>query len=230
MENKGTVYFFTGLSGAGKTTLGSLFYRRLKNTKPNAVYLDGDEMRVAFGEDIGYTHEERLRWAGRIFRVCKMLADQGIDVVCCSIAMYESVRAWNRAHIANYKEIYIRVKKETLLARNQKGLYTAAHNVVGIDLPFDEPQHPDLVIQNDGAQTPAALVEQIEGQLYPQIVEDPIDNRAYWNQYYQNKICPTEPSPFARYVGTLIDPGKTMVDLGAAMDGTPFILPGSGCK
>ena len=77
MENKGTVYFFTGLSGAGKTTLGSLFYRRLKNTKPNAVYLDGDEMRVAFGEDIGYTHEERLRWAGRIFRVCKMLCRPG---------------------------------------------------------------------------------------------------------------------------------------------------------
>ena len=49
MEHKGTVYFFTGLSGAGKTTVGSLFYRRLKNTKPNAVYLDGDEIRVAFG-------------------------------------------------------------------------------------------------------------------------------------------------------------------------------------
>ncbi|MDU3781133.1 MAG: adenylyl-sulfate kinase, partial [Flavonifractor plautii] len=41
MEHKGTVYFFTGLSGAGKTTVGSLFYQRLKNTKPNAVYLDG---------------------------------------------------------------------------------------------------------------------------------------------------------------------------------------------
>ena len=56
MEHKGTVYFFTGLSGAGKTTVGSLFYRRLKNTKPNAVYLDGDEIRVAFGEDVGYTN------------------------------------------------------------------------------------------------------------------------------------------------------------------------------
>ena len=98
MEHKGTVYFFTGLSGAGKTTVGSLFYQRLKNTKPNAVYLDGDEIRVAFGEDVGYTNDERLRWAGRIFRVCRLLSDQGIDVVCCSIAMYQTLSGrWNRA-------------------------------------------------------------------------------------------------------------------------------------
>lgn len=214
MDNKGTVYFFTGLSGAGKTTIGGLFYRRLKATKPNAVYLDGDEIRVAFGEDVGYTHDERLRWAGRIFRVCKLLSDQGIDVVCCSIAMFDSVRQWNREHIPNYKEIYVQVKKETLMKRNQKGLYTAGHNVVGIDLPFDEPKTPDLVIQNDGDRTPLELVEGIERVFYPNIVENPIDNRDYWNQYYRNRICSTEPSPFAQYVSTLVQPGKTLVDLG----------------
>ena len=214
MEQKGTVYFFTGLSGAGKTTVGSLFYQRLKNTKPNAVYLDGDEIRVAFGEDVGYTNDERLRWAGRIFRVCRLLSDQGIDVVCCSIAMYQSVRAWNRANIPNYKEIYLRVKPETLLARNQKGLYTGGHNVVGVDLPFDEPQSPDLVLQNDGERTPLELVEEIEGALYPNIVEHPIDNTDYWNLYYENKLCPTEPSPFARYVSTLVEPGRTLAELG----------------
>ena len=147
---KGTVYFFTGLSGAGKTTIGGLFHKRLKTAKPNVVYLDGDEIRPVFGEDSGYTQEERLRWAGRIFRVCKMLSDQGIDVVCCSIAMYSSVRAWNREHIENYKEIYVKVSKETLLQRNQKGLYTAGKNVVGVDLPFDEPQSPDIVAENNG--------------------------------------------------------------------------------
>ena len=214
MDNKGTVYFFTGLSGAGKTTVGGLFYRRLKATKPNAVYLDGDEIRVAFGEDVGYTHDERLRWAGRIFRVCKLLSDQGIDVVCCSIAMFDSVRRWNREHIPNYKEIYIRVKKETLIERNQKGLYTAGHNVVGVDLPFDEPKTPDLIVQNDGDRTPLELVEEIERVFYPNIVENPIDNTDYWNQYYCNRICSTEPSPFAQYVATLVEPGKTLVDLG----------------
>lgn len=131
----GTVYFFTGLSGAGKTTLGSLFYERLKSTKPNVVFLDGDQIRPVFGEDSGYTYEDRLKWAGRIFRVCKMLSEQGIDVICCSIAMFSSVREWNRANIPAYKEIYIRVKKETLMSRNQKGLYTKGHNVVASTFP-----------------------------------------------------------------------------------------------
>lgn len=162
MIHPGTVYFFTGLSGAGKTTLGSLLYQRLRARKPNVVYLDGDIIRPIFGEDAGYTPEARLHWASRIFRVAKMLADQGQDVVVCSISMFSEVRNWNRANIAQYKEIYVKVKWETLRARNQKGLYTAGKNVVGLDIPFDEPTTPDLVLCNDGEHTPQALVEQVE--------------------------------------------------------------------
>ena len=230
MNEKGTVYFFTGLAGAGKTTIGGLFHQRLKATKPNVVLLDGDEIRVAFGEDVGYTQPERLRWAGRIFRVCKLLSDQGIDVVVCSIAMYESVRRWNRENIPNYKEIYIKVSKDTLLQRNQKGLYTAGKNVVGIDLPFDEPQSPDIVVLNDGDRTPLELVEELERALYPNIVENPVDNSAYWNQYYKNRVCSEEPSPFAQYVATLVEPGRDMVELGCGNGRDAVFFAAQGFK
>lgn len=226
----GTVYFFTGLSGAGKTTLGSLFYQRLKSTKPNVVFLDGDQIRPVFGEDSGYTYEDRLKWAGRIFRVCKMLSEQGIDVICCSIAMFSSIREWNRANIPAYKEIYIRVKKETLMSRNQKGLYTKGHNVVGIDLPFDEPQSPDIIIQNDGLEAPQTLVERLEAELYHPVYENSVDNVDYWNQYYKNKICSTEPSPFAQYVATLIDSGKSLVDLGCGNGRDTVYFAGLGLQ
>lgn len=160
--NKGTVYFFTGLSGAGKTTIGGLFFRRLRERKENVILLDGDQIRPVFCEELGYSKEDRLKTAKRIFRVCKMLSDQGTDVVCCSISMFEEVRSWNREHIEHYKEIYLRVKRETLLARNQKKLYTTGKNVVGVDLSFDEPRTPDLILQNDGDEIPQTIVERLE--------------------------------------------------------------------
>lgn len=165
MEKKGTVYFFTGLSGAGKTTLGGLFHRRLKAREANVVLLDGDSIRLVYNEDISYTQESRRKGAGRTFRVAKMLSDQGIDVVVCSICMYSDLRAWNRENIENYREIYIKAAKETLLRRNQKGLYTGGTNVVGIDLPFDEPKTPDFIIENDGQETPETIVSRLEAAL-----------------------------------------------------------------
>lgn len=165
MERKGTVYFFTGLSGAGKTTLGGLFHRRLKAREANVVLLDGDSIRLVYNEDISYTEESRRKGAGRTFRVAKMLSDQGIDVVVCSICMYSDLRSWNRENIDHYREIYIKVDREVLLARNQKGLYTAGKNVVGVDIPFDEPRHPDYIIENNGQETPEAIVTRLEAAL-----------------------------------------------------------------
>lgn len=162
---KGTVYFFTGLSGAGKTTLGGLFHRRLKAKKANVVLLDGDQIRPVYNEDIGYSDADRIKGAHRTFRVAKMLSDQGIDVVVCSICMYSAVRDWSRENIKHYKEIYIKVTRETLLRRNQKRLYTQGTNVVGVDLPFDEPRCPDVVVENNGTESPEAIVEQLEEEL-----------------------------------------------------------------
>ena len=160
---KGTTYFFTGLSGAGKTTIGGELYRRLKAKNNATVLLDGDQTRPVFNEDSGYDAASRLRGAHRTFRVCKMLNDQGIDTVVCSICMFGEVRQWNRENIENYREIYVKVTRETLFKRDKKGLYSSgAKNVMGIDLPFDEPKSPDLIIENDGQDTPDAIVDRLE--------------------------------------------------------------------
>ena len=187
MENKGTVYFFTGLAGAGKTTIGSLFYQHLKKKRPDAILGDGDAIRKALAQvqtQAGdgslsptmqkllagynmdahdYTYEGRLKGAWVAFQWCKELADQGLDVVVCSICMYDAVRQWNRENIPNYREIYIKVSKDTLWKRDQKGLYSSgAKNVVGVDIPAEEPTQPDMIIYNEGDESPEEIVRRIE--------------------------------------------------------------------
>ena len=161
MGEKGTVYFFTGLAGAGKTTIGGLFHRRLKARKPNVILADGDKMRI-ITLSTGYSTQERRDRALQSFRLWKEIADQGIDVVVCSIAMYDAVRDWNRENIENYVEIYVKTNWETLIRRDQKGLYSSGRkDVVGVDLPYDEPKGPDAVVENDGQETPEVIVDRL---------------------------------------------------------------------
>lgn len=165
MREKGTVYFFTGLAGAGKTTIGGLFYQKLKAQKPNVFLADGDQTRSIFGRS-GYSTEARLDAARRGFRLWRELAEQGIDVVVCSIAMYREIQRWNRENIENYKEIYIKVTRETLYRRDQKQLYSSGRReVVGVDLPYDEPQDADVVIQNDGQEAPEEIVARLRSMF-----------------------------------------------------------------
>lgn len=160
------VYWITGLSGAGKTTIGRLFYQKLKQDFPNTVFLDGDIMREVFGADLGYTEPERRKCAMRYARLCDMLQKQDLNVVCCTISMFDAVREWNREHIDSYREIYIRVSMETLYKRDQKGLYSGntverEKEIAGIQIPFEEPHSPDLVLENNGDRTPEEQAEQI---------------------------------------------------------------------
>lgn len=165
MREKGTVYFFTGLAGAGKTTIGGLFYRELKEQKPNVFLADGDQTRSIFGRS-GYSTEARKDAARRGFRLWRELAEQGIDVVVCSIAMYREIQQWNRENIENYREIYIRVTRETLYRRDQKQLYSSGRKeVVGVDLPYDEPEDADVVVQNDGQETPEEIVSRLRSMF-----------------------------------------------------------------
>lgn len=158
MKETGTLYWVTGLSGAGKTTVGTLLYNHLKQKKNSVVLLDGDMLRT-ISDNHDYTDEGRDRMAYQNMRLFRLLTEQGIDVVSCVIGMKEKYRLWNRANVPNYKEIYLKVSIEELIQRDSKGLYRRVLNqetkdVYGIDLQYEEPKHPDVIVNNEGAIQP----------------------------------------------------------------------------
>ena len=161
---KGTVYFFTGLAGAGKTTIGNLFYEELRKKYPQTVLADGHKYREDSipKEKRDYSLEARKIGAQNAFKMLKSLTDMGYTCVFCSISMFADIRKWARENIDNYVEIYIKADWEVLVKRNQCGLYDPPQkNVVGIDLPWDEPTSADIVIENNGQETPEKIVNRL---------------------------------------------------------------------
>jgi len=164
----GMVYWLTGLSGAGKTTIGKHLYARLKLIEPNVVFLDGDILRGVFGNNVGHSVEERKELALSYARLCKMLSDQGMDVVCATMSLFSEVHEFNRENIKRYVEVFIECDMDELKRRDQKGIYSRAlkgelDNVVGVNLPYDRPKDCNLVIDNTSMDTLDEKVEKILG-------------------------------------------------------------------
>lgn len=163
------VIWFIGLSGSGKTTLSKALYQRLKPDLPNLVRLDGDVLRGVFGHDVGHTVGDRRRNAERLSHLTKMLADQRIHVIAAVLSIFPQWQEWNRERIPGYAEVYLKTSMETLRRRDTKGLYAGAEkgeieNVVGVDIPFPEPENADLVIENDtDREDVSGLVDRVAG-------------------------------------------------------------------
>ena len=162
----GRVFWITGLSGAGKTTVGQELWGRLRTTGHPVIFLDGDELRAVIAEDLGHSAENRRLSAMRNARLCRLLAGQGADVVCATISLFHEVQRWNRKNIPGYREIYLRVPIDELRRRDSKGIYAGAQrgdarDVVGLDVPAETPEAPDLVLDNYGTLDVATAVDRI---------------------------------------------------------------------
>jgi adenylylsulfate kinase len=120
--------------------------------------LDGDELREVFGaaavNEANHGREGRLALAMQYAHLCRILAAQGLTVVIATISLFREVHEWNRAHLPGYFEVYLKVPLEELRRRDPKGIYRRfdageIKNVAGLDLPVDEPQTPDWVVEFD---------------------------------------------------------------------------------
>lgn len=211
---KGILYWITGLAGSGKTTIGNMLYYEIKKKESNTVILDGDILKNISKEISGYSYEDRKKRARMYSNICKILVDQGINVVICTIAMFDEIREWNRNNIEKYIEVFLDVDIEVLLKRNKKGLYSDnKNNVVGIDVEVEFPKNPDIIINNDGRYSAKECMDIILNYEYKK--SSITNNIDYWNGFYKNNFNEIiEPSSFAKYIMSYIEPNKTLLDLG----------------
>ena len=166
------IIWLTGLSCSGKTTIGRLVHGLWKSEAANTVIVDGDEMRRLFGlekRDFLYTLEGRRMVAGRIHDHCAWCDRQGINVVCCTISLFDDLHRMNRQVFSRYFEVFIDVPMEVLKKRDDKNLCGPAlrgetRNVMGVDLPFAPPADPDMVVDNgaDGIDLGAVAADILE--------------------------------------------------------------------
>lgn len=213
MHTKGRVYWITGMKSSGKTTIGTALYYALKEKHDNVLVLDGDILKQFVGDEFGYTKEDRLARGKRYSQLCKLLVEQGIIVVICTISMFHEIQEWNRKNLKGYVEVFVDTPLEIICARDKSKLYSLDE----IKINYREaqlPQYPDVILHNDGTQSITDMVRQIL-KITPKTEDDFARDQSYWNRYYEKKDAKLlKPSNFAVAVANNICSGKQLLELG----------------
>jgi len=156
------VLWFTGLSGAGKSTVANLVDKRLHALGYHTFILDGDNVRHGLNRDLGFTDEDRVENIRRVAEVAKLMADAGLIVLVSFISPFRAERqlARNRFDHGEFIEIFVDVPLAVAEARDVKGLYRKARagqipNFTGIDSPYEAPETPEIHLHADGENVEA---------------------------------------------------------------------------
>ena len=146
------IIWLMGISGAGKTTIGRRLETYLSQHQIKHYLLDGDEVRDLFDRDLGYSDVDREANIKRIILGAYLLDRNDIVGIICNISPLEHLRALARRKILGYNEIYLKKDLNVSMENDVKGVYRenlGRTQIVGIDATFDEPLHPDLVLEVD---------------------------------------------------------------------------------
>ena len=169
MERKGFTLWFTGLSGAGKTTLARLVEAELLSRGQRVEVLAGDLIRTNLSKGLGFSKEDRDINIRRIGFVCNLLSRNGVIAIAAAISPYREVRDELRNEIASFVEVYVKCPVDVLAERDVKGLYKKAlageiKNFTGVDDPYEAPDAPEVLVETD-VDAPEASAAQIIARL-----------------------------------------------------------------
>ncbi|TAL77449.1 MAG: sulfate adenylyltransferase subunit CysN [Beijerinckiaceae bacterium] len=154
------VLWFTGLSGAGKSTIANVVEARLNSFGMHTILLDGDNVRHGLNKDLGFATADRVENIRRIGEVAKLMTDAGLIVLCSFISPFRAERRLVRETLPDgeFVEVFVDTPRETCIARDPKGLYKKAlageiKNFTGVDQPYETPEAAELILGRD-AETP----------------------------------------------------------------------------
>jgi adenylylsulfate kinase len=169
MSQKGFTLWFTGLSGAGKTTLARLIETELQARGHNVEVLDGDVIRTNLSKGLGFSKEDRDTNIRRIGFVCNLLTRNHVVAIAAAISPYRNVRDEVRREIGSFVEVFVKCPINVLAERDVKGLYKKAlagdlKNFTGVDDPYEEPDNPEITVKTD-SETPRQSVARILSKL-----------------------------------------------------------------
>jgi bifunctional enzyme CysN/CysC len=172
-NQKPAVLWFTGLSGAGKSTIANLVEKKLARMNRHTFLLDGDNVRHGLNKDLGFTAADRVENIRRVGEVAKLMTDAGLIVIAAFISPFRSERQMVRDMMApgEFFEIFIDTALGEAEKRDVKGLYKKARagqlaNFTGIDSPYEAPGDPDIRIDTT-RMTPEQAAELIVETLIP---------------------------------------------------------------
>jgi adenylyl-sulfate kinase len=152
--DKGFTLWFTGMSGAGKSTISEQVTVRLRDRGLRVELLDGDLVRANLSQGLGFSKEDRDINVRRIGFVCELLSRNGVAAVVAAISPYRDARDELKSRISNFFEVFVDCPVEVLSSRDVKGLYKKAlageiPQFTGISDPYEAPVNPDLLIRSD---------------------------------------------------------------------------------
>ena len=170
-EQRSAVLWFTGLSGAGKSTIADLAEKKLLACGRHTMLLDGDNVRHGLNRDLGFTDADRVENIRRVGEVAKLMTEAGLIVLCSFISPFRAERQMVREliHPTEFIEIFVDTPLDECIRRDPKGLYAKAKagrldHFTGLDSPYEPPEAPELRVTTMNA-TPESIVEHVLDEL-----------------------------------------------------------------
>ena len=145
------IIWLVGISGAGKSTLGKLLLKNFIDKGKLCIMIDGDDFRLFFDNDLGYSVNDRMENIKRIIAAAKAASDTGAVVIVCNISPFEELRKFCRSKLPNYREVFLDKAIDLASKNDVKKIYenSAKEDLVGIGIKFERPSSPDLIINVD---------------------------------------------------------------------------------